>query len=317
MVRVFPAFAALALAGIVAANAFAGSVTLGPSEAKRAGITLETLKKARFVPTIGAFGRVLDPAPLLRLRGRIAASEAVVSGANAKLALEERQAARARLLYRQRHNVSAADLQKAEQDLAAAESALSAARARRASLLAQAVARWGRAMAAALREGGEPLPQLAAGKAMLVGLSLRPGKVLALPPAHAAAEDGRLSLRLVGRVPRMLGGFPGTAFLYEASAEPWLAIGMPVTARLVDGAPRHGVVVPEAAVVWRGGNAVVFRAVSKDRFQPVLIATGSPMKGGYFVEARLQPGDRVVMNAAGLLLGAVGQKDPVPSGNRD
>src|SRR5579875_1751796 len=245
------AIAAAGIAGIIAAKAVAGAVILDPEAARRAGIAVQSLAATRLAPTVQAVGAVLNPAGLLRLRGRAAAAR--VAAAAAKLALEQKEEARARLLYGQAHNISAADLQKEEEDVAAAQALLAEARAKRAALLEEAGIDWGGALATALARGGDPLPQLANGSAMLVGLGLPPGTVLAAPPRRAVAEAAgiRFPLSLIGPVPRMLGGYPGQSLLYRSAAQAGVPIGATVVAFLPAGPERTGVVVPRSAVLWR------------------------------------------------------------------
>lgn len=288
---------------VLAAHAAAGQVVLSRAEIARAGIALATLHAMRIARSIPALGVVLNPAPLLRLRGSIAMAEAKLSGAAAKLKLEQKEAARAKLLYRQAHNVSAADLQKAEQDLAAAEAALAASAAERAALLAQASASWGNTIAPALKDGGDPLPEMASGTVNLVGLSLPPGASLAEPPRQAEAEAAgtRFPLRLIGPLPRMIAGYPGQAFLYEAAPVPGVPVGSTVSARLPAGPARNGVLIPFKAVLWQGSRALVFRAAAQGRFEPVPIATDVPTDNGYFVSEHLSRGDRIVVRGAQFL----------------
>lgn len=294
---------------VLAASGAAGQVVLSRAKMARAGIAVATLHSVRIARSISVLGVVLDPAPLLRLRGSVAVAEAGLSEATAKLQLERQQAARARLLYRQAHNVSAADLQKAEEDLAAARAARAAAVAQRTALLAQASTTWGIGITAALREGGHPLPQLASGTAILVGLSLPPGTPLADPPHRVEAEAAgtRFPLRLIGPLPRMIAGYPGQAFLYEAAPVPGAPVGSTVSARLPIGPVRAGVLVPFSAVLWQGGRALVFRAAAKGRFEPVPIATDVPTDKGYLVSGHLSRGDRIVVRGAALLLAGPSQ----------
>lgn len=294
--RVLPALGALAVAA-------AGPVVLSSSQIRRAGIVVETLRPARFAPSIPALGVVLDLVPLIRLHGEIAADDAAVAGAKAKVLLEQQQMVQAKALYRRGQIISMSDYQKAAEDLAANQAALAGARVKRAALLAEAGAHWGAAMAGVLRSGGDPLPQLTAGAAILVGLSLPPGTGLADPPrrVEARAAGVRFALTLIGPVPGMLGGYPGQSFLYQAAAQPGAPVGATVSAALPAGPRRAGVVVPRSAVVWQGAGAAVYRADAGRRFERVAIATGSPTPAGYFVSAGLSPGDRVVVRGAALL----------------
>ncbi|HZU88972.1 MAG TPA: efflux RND transporter periplasmic adaptor subunit [Stellaceae bacterium] len=310
-----PLVAALMIAGPAAA----ASTVLNRQAITRAGIAVTTLHATRVARSIPALGTVLDPAPLIRLQGDIAAADATVAGAKAKVLLEQQQMAQASALYRHGQVISLANYQRAAEDLAANQAALAVARAKRAALLAQTEAGWGPAVTAILRRNGDPLPQLAADKARLVGLSLPPGTTLAEPPQRATAEATGIhfALHLIGPVPGMLGGYPGQSFLYEAAAQPGVPIGTTISASLPAGPQRVGVVVPWSAVLWRDGRALVLRVDAGDRFQPVPIATDVPATGGYFVSASLSPGDRVVVRGAGLLLGAGEEKPQRGGGDED
>jgi hypothetical protein len=311
--RLLPTVAAVGIAG----HAAAAPAVLGSHAIAQAGIAVAMLHAAGVAPAVAALGVVLDPAPLLQLSGRIATLEAQVDGAKAKVVLEKQQMAQASALYRSRQIISLAAYQKAAEDLAASQAALAVARTKRVALLAQTEAGWGPVMAAILRTNGAPLPQLAAGTAMLVGLSLPPGVRLAAPPQQAEGEaaGAHLTLHLIGPVPGMVGGYPGQGFLYEATVQPGVPIGTTVSASLPAGAQRVGVLVPRSAVLWRGSQSLVFRARPDNRFEPVPIATDVPAAGGYFVSALLSPGDRVVVRGAGLLLGAAGHTKSAPSSN--
>ncbi|MGH7030565.1 MAG: hypothetical protein ACREEZ_09085, partial [Stellaceae bacterium] len=169
----------LPLASIIAGSASigaaaAGAAVLSPAAIERAHIVVENLHPAQVARSLAALGVVLDPAPLFRLRGQIATAGVSVSEAKAKVALDQRLSERSAQLYHGRL-ISALDYARMQGELGAALNALAAAQASRAALLAEAGARWGMAMAAALDGGGDPLPQLAAGTAMLIGLSLPPG----------------------------------------------------------------------------------------------------------------------------------------------
>ena len=304
--KIIMIFAFLLVLVIAFSNMAAAQTVVSAAEAERAGIRVATLQTARMARSIPALGSVLDPAPFIRLSGEIAMIDAQVAGAKAKVVLEKQQMAQASALYRHRQVISLTEYQKAAEDLAANDAVLAEARAKRGSLLARTQADWGTAMAAALGADSDPLPQLATGKAMLVGLSLPPGTTLAEPPGQVDAEAAgtRFSLHLIGPVPKMLGGYPGQAFLYEAAAQPEVPIGTIVSVSLPAGPQRAGMLVPWSAVMWQQGRAVVFRAAAGHRFDAVPIATDIPTASGYLVSERLSHGDRVVVRGASLLLGA-------------
>jgi hypothetical protein len=309
---------AMAVAGIAAATAASGQTVLSRAAIVRGGIEVATLHRVRVARSLPALGVVLDPAPLLRLSGKIAAAEAAVAAAEARVGLAQKLAARSSQLYRGRLN-SALDDERMQAELGTARIALAAARATGQSLLAQTEATWGPVVTAMLRDGGGPLPLIAAGKIMLIGLSLPPGRTIAAPPpaAEAQAAGTRFALQLVGPVPKMLGAYPGQSLVYRAAAQPGVPIGATVTASLPAGPERIGVVVPWSAVLWQHGRAMVFRAAAGNRFERVPIATDFPTAGGYLVSQRLSRGNRIIVRGAAALLGAGSQKSPRDDGDED
>jgi hypothetical protein len=296
--------AALLCGLLIAGHAAAGPIFIGKRVRQHAGIRSATVQPSRMSRSIPALGVVLDPAPLIRLSGNIATLKAQVAAAQAKVVLERQQMSQASALYKHQ-TTSLANYQKATEDLAANEALLAVARVKRAAQLAATRATWGTIVAGILRHDGKPLPQLVAGTALLVGLSLPPGTTLASPPQHAEAEAAgiRFPLRLIGPVPGMVGRYPGQSFLYRAAAQPGVPVGTTVSVSLVAGPGRTGVLVPGSAVLWRHGHALVFRTFKSDRYQPVRIATDVPSGSGYFVTSELAPGDRIVVRGGDILLG--------------
>lgn len=310
--------ALLAILAMAAGSAVAAEPVISDQQAERAGIAIEILRAAQVSPSIPAIGTVLDPAPVISLAGQIAAIKAQVAGANAKVVLEKQQMAQASALYKRQQVIPLSEYQKAAEDLASNEAVVAELQAKRTALIGQAEAEWGAALAAAIRDNSDPVPQVGAGTAMLVGLSLPPGKILAEAPREMQGEAAgkRFALRLVGPVPRMVGGFPGQGFLYLADSQSGIPIGATVSSTMPAGPVRTGVVVPRSAVLWQGGRAVVFRAASGNRFEPVPIPTELPIADGYFVGSALSPGDRVVVRGAALLPGA-GQTRAPAGGDED
>jgi len=288
----------------IGGQAAAGPIVIDGQTSHQAGIVLATLQASRIARSIPALGMVLDPAPLLRLSGNLAKLKAQVTAAKAKAGLERQQMSQASSLFKHQ-TTSLANYQKAAEDLAANEALLKVAQAKRAAELAATQATWGPVMAGILRHDGAPLPQVVAGKAMLVSLSLRPGTALRTPPQQVEAEAAgtRLPLRLIGPVPGMLGRYPGQSFLYQAAVQPGVPVGTTVSASLPAGLERTGVRVPASAVVWQHGHALVFRADKGNRYEPVRIATDTRSGNGYFVTAKLAAGDRVAVRGGAILLG--------------
>ncbi len=304
----------------VAAAGSADSIKLSEDAVKQAGIVVKPVEAARFTPTVEARGRALDPSPLLNLHAKLSAATARTTAAEAILQFSRQQEARAKVLYGERENISEQKLQRAKQDAATAQAALAEVQSNRTALLNQAKVNWGSSLTASLQQANDPLLlQLSNGTAVLIGLSLPPATELSSPPQRAPAQAAgkHFPITLIGPVRRMVGGYPGETFLYQAPAQPGVPIGTAIVATLPTGPEHLGVIVPAAAVVWRNGDPLVFRALPKNTFETVPIAAGSRINGDYFVSAGLDPGDRIVVRGAGFLLGAGQEPHPGPSDDDD
>lgn len=287
------------------------AVTLDAKTLAAGQIRTAPLAAGREAPQITGYAVVLDPAPLAVLATRLVAARSTVAADEAKATLGRSEAARAENLYRGQHNVSMAVLQAAQSAAQVAAANLAMARAQLAQLQTQIRVDWGTTLAAAIASGAAPLPRIEDGGALLVQVSLPLGQGLATPPAQASATapDGApLALRLLGRSPRVAQGWGGASLFYLAPPNASAPIGTPLTVALDIGAARPGVIVPSDAVVWQGGKAIVYRQApgGAGAFAPVPVPTSHRVPGGYFVAGggALSPGDRVVVNGAGLLLSA-------------
>jgi multidrug efflux pump subunit AcrA (membrane-fusion protein) len=120
--------------------------------------------------------------------------------------------------------------------------------------------------------------------------------------ASAIAGSGRpLPLTYVGRSPALRQHARQLFFKVESEAET-LAIGEVVKVSVQTGAPVHGILLPEDAVV-RGPNGLpyVWEKVSAERFRPRPVTT-RPLAGtSLLLTAGLESGTRVVVEGAELI----------------
>ena len=305
-------------ASIVAPAALAATlhrVTLNAQAVSAGQIGTIRLKRLESVPSVSAYGEVIDPAPLATLASQVIAARSAVAAARAEAALARSAAVRAAGLYRARHNISLAALQRARSALAVAEAKQASAAATLVQYETRMRTRWGAKLSAAALSAGAPLPELEADAAVLVEISLPLGDSLEYPPAHALAiaPDGeRLQLYLVSRAPGTIAG-AGESFFYLMPARTSAPIGTPLTVPLETTAIEEGVMVPQAAVLWHRGEPLVFRETSPGSFAPVPIRGSFPSSRGYFVPLSAQslhPGDRIVTRGAALLYSAAVQPPP-------
>ena len=306
-------FAVLALVARVpsAPAAVLVPITLTAKAIAAADIRTRALRRLDHAPPITAYGRVLDPAPLVKLAAELAAGRSRVAAANARSGLARAQAGRAATLYRAQHNISQAALQSAQSRLQIALANQASAEAQLAALNAVVRADWGPTLATAVASAAAPLPQLERGADALVEVSLPLGQALASAPAMASAtapDGAKLALRLIGRAPRAAAGVAGQSLFYLMRTQNSAPIGTSLMVALEVAARRAGILVPRSAVVWHNGQALVYHETAPGAFAPTPILTSFGLNNGYFVPldqtTALKPGDRVVVKGAALLFSA-------------
>jgi RND family efflux transporter MFP subunit len=157
----------------------------------------------------------------------------------------------------------------------------------------------------AVAEPGSPLAEIVGNGGWLVeARGVAAGQRLAGATAVGVTTDGRrFGLRLIGRSPQLVEG--ADRFLFAATDGAVALRGgeaITVEAVLVGSAVQRGVVLPAEAVTrGESGETVVWVKPSAMRFVPRPVHT-QPLPGGrHLVLGGLQPGERVVTQAAGLL----------------
>ena len=180
-------------------NGFA-VLTLSAAEQQDSGIETARARPAPAQETVAAYGSVLDPAPLAELRNRYLDAETQVQTALARLAVSRAAFERAKVLYKDQKNISAAQLQGAEGGFEVDKAALAAAQSRLSAVASRARQEWGSVLGAALIEGTPLVGRLIERTDYLVKVTLPPGTAVARPPETAIARlDGagdRKSTRL-------------------------------------------------------------------------------------------------------------------------
>lgn len=272
-----------------------------------------------------AYGEVLDPAALTELASRFRSATSQVAAARARASASQAAFARARTLYRDRQNMSAAQLQAEQSAYETDEASFEASRSSLAALGATITQSWGPVLADAVTRESALLRDLIARRAYLLAVTLPPGVVPASPPTAANAQlpsGAQVSLRLISPGTTANPLVQGLRYYYEAQATRGLLAGLnvPVVLESPAGARREWI-VPESAVVWLAGKPWIYRLISAAASNASARTSGpsadraaaavfvresiSPERqtadGGYVVP-ELEPDAEVVVRGAQLLL---------------
>jgi len=274
-----------------ASAAAVNALHLTPDDRTRAGFIVATPVALDLQPEIKAFGRVLDPTPLVTLL-------AEVETAHAALTASQKEFDRLQKLHSEDENVSA-------QAVEAAEAALARDRAQAASARARLVAAWGPALA-----GRADLPALVRSlveqKAALARLDVPPGErsppAVVVRCAPLAGETPARPAELLGPAPTADLQMQGAAYLVLLREEP-PAPGTALVAYLGrEGPPQKTLTVPRSAIVYHEGSAWLYVLGAGDTFERRRVELGRALPDSFAIGAGVAETDRVLTAGAQQLL---------------
>ncbi len=268
-------------------------VRLTPEEIATLGIGTEPAAPIQYSKEISGYGTIIA-------HDTIAQAAAEVDAAQATARLSDSARARARRLDSTPGALSADTVDALAQKVVVDESALRLARQKLSALYGRNPP-WGRPGGASLLE------QVANGDTKLLRATFPPGALPGEAPRHlrvrhlyADATQQYWNLNVVWDAPADSSA-PGRNFfaLVKASdaqegerLQVWAPIGNSVS----------GVLVPKSAVVMSGGKFWCYVERKNDDFEKVELDPEQASGDGYFLQQGVEPGDRLVVKAAGQLL---------------
>lgn len=123
---------------------------------------------------------------------------------------------------------------------------------------------------------------------------------------HEPISAKRIALAVAGGTPAQSQSPPGQgeAFLFRLATDVFgLRPGVAVTAYLdMPGPSQPGVIIPQSSVVRFQGSGFAYVQTGAGEFARKQVSLDQPTKTGYFTTGNFQPGDRVVVAGAQVLL---------------
>ena len=297
-----------------AATANVGTVTVSPQQATASGIEVQALPATRFQPQTSAYASVLDPGPLLQLRGQLRSAQVQTDAARAQAAASEREYRRLALLNGQDHTVSDKVTEAAHATRDADRAHLEAAQATLLAARDTARSRWGDVLTGwALATRSPQLDALNAGQQALLSVALPQSGTAGSPPSTIriglpGTGGGEITAHWVSPSPLADPVIQSPAYFYQAPRG-GLRTGMRIEALLPAGQSVDGVVIPNSAVVWYANRPWVYVQSGDTNYIRREIAVDTPAPGGWFV-AQWHGGERVVVKGAALLFSQEFQPKP-------
>jgi hypothetical protein len=265
------------------------------------GIEKDQPERAELQPQRMAFGRVLDPGPIITLDGDLASAEAALAASRA-------ESERSQKLLAAGENTSRKLAETAEAQFRADEIKVDGLRRR-------ALIEWGPAFAALNpAQRREFVDALVSGASSLVRVDVLPGDALSAQPKSArilvlGREDQPLTTNSITAASDVDPKSQAQGFLLQFEAPPFpLRPGMALTAWLqLPNPPRAGFAVPRSAVIRHDGRTWVYVQEEEEKFvrKPVLLDTPLDGEKGWFVDEKLggiSADDLLVVTGAQSLL---------------
>lgn len=297
------------------ATTSAGTVAVSPEQATASGIEVQALPITNFQPQTSAYASVLDPGPLLQLRGQLRSAQLQTDAARAQAAASEREYRRLALLNGQDHTVSDKVTEAAHATRDADRAHLEAVQATLQAAGDAARSRWGSVLTGwALSARASQLDALNAGQQALLSVALPQSGATGSPPPtihiNLPGTADEITAHLVSPSPLADPIIQSPTYFYQAPRG-GLRTGMRIDALLPAGPSLTGVAIPNAAVVWYANRPWVYVQSDNTHFTRHEIAVDTPAPGGWFV-AQWHAGERVVIKGAALLFSQEFQPKPQP-----
>ncbi|HVU24810.1 MAG TPA: hypothetical protein VHE13_11860 [Opitutus sp.] len=267
------------------------TVHLDADQLARAGIKVAAPAFESIAPAITAYGRALDPAPLV-------SAAADVATARAALDASAKELQRVESLHENGENASA-------QAVEAARGAAERDRVQLAAARAKLVATWGPQLSN--RTDTAHFATELAGGWTLVRIDVSPDEAMSAPPASItvallAGGTETFDAELLGPAPVADPQFQGRGYLAVVRGES-LPVGAALRATLTgDGEPQRLPVLPRSAFVRHEGGVFVFTQTAAGTFARRPVALGRELADGTAVTSGVADNDQVVVVGAQQLL---------------
>jgi hypothetical protein len=267
-------------------------VKLDSKSQEHAGVRVAPLEAAALRSEVKAFGRVLDPTPLVALLAELASARVAVEAST-------KDFNRLKVLHAQDQNVSARILD-------AAESLF-----KRDQLLVQTselrlISAWGVPIASQANLPGF-VHALATQEAALVRVDIPLGDALKAPPATAriasvSAPDRPVSAQFVAAAVSADPQTQGQGFLFLMKPSSFAPASAVIAWLDAGGDEEKGVTVPRSALVRHQGEVFIYVQAGAELFERKAVELEHPTEAGWFVHEDLKPGQKVVVVGAQQLL---------------
>ena len=286
------------------AQAEPNTVIVDEEAQKQAGITVESVKEAKYTASQNFTGLVVDMHALVEARQRLQSLMAQLTAAQAQLLQKRNDVTRTQGLYDDGRNASKRDLEAARATLATQEQQEIALQAEIRSVVDGVRMQWGEAFANHLGDKQGLVSRVISHQVDVVQFAMPYGsrpehQQWRIDVSNSGHADG-VPAALIGRATQSMPGLQGESWLLTTSTT-GAGAGTRVRVLSRQGNAQKGVFIPLSAVVRFAGKSWVYVKTDADKFRRMPLAVDRALGEGFFTDA-LEVDDSIVTNGAQLLL---------------
>ncbi len=304
-------------------SAASKSLELNKNAEELAGIKTQPLEAVQQQSEFTAFGNVIDLESLLNMRQHYLAALAQQEGVRAKYHETDINLARTRDLHTQ-DIVSTRRLQEQQAQWQSEKANLAASGYQQQAIAASSRLQWGNVLTDwFIQIDGKASERFLNQHAQILLITLPANTRLnANTTSLYVDERGRREqaqqATLISPAPQVDPLTQGQRYFFMLQGARSMPFGTQLTAWITnEGKPTSGVIVPESALVWHLGQAVVFIKTGDGKFVRRSISDHTLCQGGYFVAgSSLQADEEIVIAGAQTLLSQE-LKKLIPSEDND
>jgi hypothetical protein len=284
-------------------------ITIREATQLQSGIKINPLKAGNNQASVRSYGIVTNIDPLLELRTRYLSAKAEANIVRATLANSKLEYNRLSGLNEDNKNISDKMVANAATTIRTEEARIIAAEASAKNIANTMQQQWGGLLTQLATNSEMPalLQSLVNQQQVLVQITLpfdaiepETNSTINISPITAASH--KIKATFISRAPNSSTSIPGKTYFYAAKTDE-LRAGMQVNAVIPQQKNfTQGVIIPNTAVVWYGGQPWVYKKIEDDQFLRLSINTDVETDIGWFYTGNLKENDEIVTRGAQLLL---------------
>jgi multidrug efflux system membrane fusion protein len=279
-------------------------INLDAQTRTQSGIDLDCLAAIDHQSETIAYGTVLDIQPLIDFRTSYLSAQSDLNTAQANLDVSRPNFERYRTLYQSSHSVSLKDLEATQATFLIDQARLNTTTITTQNIQSATLHQYGAQLEHwALDPHSAEFERLLNRQDVLLRVTLASDSRLSPPVQMTFTGNShqRSSASLVSPTGQSDTVIQGRSFIYLSNAP--IATGTNILAYLpIATQIKHGVLIPNSATIWYGGQPWAYVQLQPDHFVRHLISQQSPMQDGFFVANGIRAGQCIVTRGAQLLL---------------